>query len=317
MKIVITGAAGYIGSQTCKTLTLAGHEVIGVDRHKPRHDYYTVFHDDRDYNDIQDLLLGVDACVHIAATSLVGPSMTDPHTYYQNNVQGTLALMRDCKIQNVNKFVFASSAACYGIVEDGICRIEDGNTPSNPYGWSKRMTEIMLEDFARAYNMNSVSLRFFNVAGADTDGEMGQEKAATHIIARVMESAMAEKTFTFYGNNYPTPDGTCIRDYIHVEDIAGGINASLDYLENNTGAHVFNLGSGEGSSNKEIVDAVALQTPLMVNTAFAEARAGDPPILVADMKATEELSWVPQKGLNDIVSSAYKWYMKTNKTSTS
>ena len=125
MKVVITGAAGYIGSQTCKTLMLAGHEVIGVDRHKPRHKYYTVFHDDRDYNDIQDLLLGVDACVHIAATSLVGPSMTDPFTYYKNNVAGSMALMQDCQVQNVNKFIFASSAACYGEVDDGICRVTD------------------------------------------------------------------------------------------------------------------------------------------------------------------------------------------------
>ena len=317
MKIVVTGAAGYIGSQTCKTLTRAGHEVIGVDRHKPRHDYYKVFHDNRDYNDIQDLLLGVDACVHIAATSLVGPSVTDPHSYYKNNVQGTLALMQDCKIQSVNKFVFASSAACYGIVEDGICRIEDGNTPSNPYGWSKRMTEIMLNDFAKAYNMNSVSLRFFNVAGADSEGEMGQEKQATHIIARVMESAMAGETFTFFGNDYPTPDGTCIRDYIHVEDIASGIKCSLDYLQDHTGAHVFNLGSGEGNSNKEIVDAIGYMTPLMPNTKVAEARAGDPPILIADVEATKELNWAPEHGLNSIVSSAYNWYMKTNKTSTS
>jgi UDP-glucose 4-epimerase len=317
MKVVVTGAAGYIGSQTCKTLMLAGHEVIGVDRHSPRHNYYTVFHNDRDYNDIQDLLLGVDACIHIAATSLVGPSMTDPHTYYKNNVVGTLALMQDCQVQNVNKFIFASSAACYGEVDDGICRVTDKNEPTNPYGMSKRMTELMLDDYARAYGMNSVSLRFFNVAGADSDCEMGQEKQATHIIARVMESAMAGETFTFFGNNYPTPDGTCIRDYIHVEDIASGIYASLQYLENNTGAHVFNLGSGEGNSNKEIVDAVSYMTPLMPNTAFAEARAGDPPMLIADVEATKELDWVPEHGLSDIVKTAYDWYMKTKKTSTS
>jgi len=318
MKVVVTGAAGYIGSQTCKTLMLAGHEVIGTDRHRPRHDYYTVFHNDRDYNDIQDLLLGVDAVVHIAATSLVGPSMTDPFGYYQNNVQGTLALMHDCQLQNVNTFVFASSAACYGEVEDGICRVEDKNEPTNPYGWSKRMTEIMLNDFARAYGMNSVSLRFFNVAGADSDGEMGQEKDATHIIARVMESAMAEETFTFFGNDYPTPDGTCIRDYIHVEDIASGIVCALDFLDTNTGAHIFNLGSGNGNSNAEIVDAVTCQTPLTVNTAYAVARAGDPPVLVAETKDSNKLlGWHPTHGLDSIVYTAYNWYMNSKKTSTS
>lgn len=317
MKIVVTGAAGYIGSQTCKTLMLAGHEVIGVDRNSPRHTYYTDFHDRRDYSDIQDLLIGVDACVHIAATSLVGPSMTDPHTYYKNNVAGTLALMQDCQVQNVNKFVFASSAACYGEVEGGVCTVSDGHTPTNPYGMSKRMTELMLEDYARAYDMSSVSLRFFNVAGADSDGEMGQEKQATHIIARVMESAMAGETFTFFGDNYPTPDGTCIRDYIHVEDVASGIACALNYLNTNTGAHVFNLGSGEGNSNKEIVDAVSYMTPLMPTTAIAEARAGDPPMLIADVKATQELDWVPQYGLSDIVKTAYDWYIKTSKTSSS
>ena len=201
MKIVVTGAAGYIGSQTCKTLTLAGHNVVGVDRHSPDHNYYTNFYSDRNYDDIQDLLLGADACVHIAATSLVGPSMTDPHTYYRNNVAGTLALMQDCNIQNVKKFIFASSAACYGEVSDGTCNIMDSTEPTNPYGWSKRMTEIMLKDYARAYGMNSVSLRFFNVAGADSSGEMGQRKKATHIIARLMESAMAGEKFTLFGNN--------------------------------------------------------------------------------------------------------------------
>jgi UDP-glucose 4-epimerase len=132
-----------------------------------------------------------------------------------------------------------------------------------------------------------------------------------------MESAMAEETFTFFGNNYPTPDGTCIRDYIHVEDIASGINCSLDFLQDNPGAHIFNLGSGTGNSNAEIVDAVAMTTPLMVNTAYAEARAGDPPVLVAETKAGNNLlGWAPQHGLDSIVYTAYNWYMKTKTAST-
>lgn len=310
MKIVVTGAAGYIGSQTCKTLTRAGHFVIGVDRNKPRHTYYSEFHTDRNYDDIQDLLLGVDACVHIAATSLVGPSMTDPHTYYKNNVAGTLALMQDCNVQNVKKFIFASSAACYGEVEDGTCNILDTTEPTNPYGWSKRMTEIMLEDYARAYGMTSVSLRFFNVAGADTEGELGQEKQATHIIARIMESAMAGKKFTLFGSDYPTPDGTCIRDYIHVEDVADGIKTALDFCGSAIGAHRFNLGSGSGNSNMEIIKSIAEQTPLMPDVEFASARPGDPAILIADTTYTANMNnWQPKYDLNHIVKTAYNWYI--------
>ena len=312
MRILVTGASGYIGGQVCKLLTQQGHQVIANDRRRVRHNYYH----QKEINNYANIPVGVlasmDAVVHTAATSLVGPSVMNPAEYYQNNVGGTLDLLDNCVKAGMHTFVFASSAGVYGEPSEDVCHENMDAQPCSPYGWSKKMIEIVLQDYYTAYNLNSVSLRFFNVAGADSDGEMGQEKAATHIIARVMESAIAEETFTFYGNNYPTPDGTCIRDYIHVEDIASGINCSLDFLQDNTGAHIFNLGSGQGNSNKEIVDAVALQTPLMVKTAFTEARAGDPAILVADTQNAEKVLGWDRKfdSLEQIITSSALWHEK-------
>ena len=310
MKVFVTGAGGYIGSQTCKVLKQAGHEVVGNDRRKIKHQYYDSV-ELGNYAHIDKTVLDtVDAVVHIAATSLVGPSVTDPASYYKNNVSNTLDLLESCKASNIKNFIFASSAACYGEPENGICSIEDGNTPMNPYGWSKRMMEVILNDYAKAYRINSVSLRFFNVAGADSDGEFGQEKQATHIIARIMESAIANKKFTVYGNDYATADGTCVRDYIHVEDIANGVVKSLEYTTNNTGAHIFNLGDGTGNSNLEIIQAVERNTPLKVNYDIGPRREGDPAKLVADISETRYLEWEPKHNLDSIIKTAYNWYTR-------
>ena len=252
----------------------------------------------------------VDAVVHIGATSLVGPSVIDPHSYYQNNVGYTLDLLDRCNKSGVKRFVFASSAACYGEPESGVCTIEDGATPMNPYGWSKRMMEVILNDYAKAYGINSVSLRFFNVAGADSEGEFGQEKQATHIIARIIESAIAGNKFTLYGNDYATEDGTCIRDYIHVEDVVTGIESALEYTEQNDGAHIFNLGVDRGYSNLEIIQAVERNTPLKVEYDIGPRRDGDPASLIADVTETRYLGWKPRHTLDSIITTAYNWYTK-------
>lgn len=310
-KVLVTGASGYIGSQVCKQLYKLGYTIVGVDRNDPRHGYYHEFHN-KDYAHIQRLLLDVDVLVHIAATSLVGPSMTNPSLYYRNNVVGTLDLIDACKAQGVKNIVFASSAATYGAPE-GMCSTQETYTPMNPYGWSKRMTEVMLEDYARAYGINSVSLRFFNVAGADSDGEMGQEKQATHLIARIIESAMANKSFQLYGNDYDTPDGTNVRDYIHVEDVASGVERSIVYLENNPGAHVFNLGNRIGYSNLEVISAVKNNTPLNPLFTIEQRRAGDPDTLMSDTEPTTRLlGWTPKHNIDTIVKTAYNWYVKQN-----
>ena len=311
-KVLITGATGYVGSHVTKLLSQQGYKTIVVDRNVNTRIYTveqltnTVFYE-MSYGDTEKMQTVFesekpDVVIHLAANSLVGPSVTAPSKYYENNVAGTLALLDNCVDEHVKKFIFASSAACYGEVESGICTIEDGNTPTNPYGWTKRIAEIMLNDYATAYGINSVSLRFFNVAGADSTGELGQVKSATHIIARIMESAMEDKMFTLYGNDYPTDDGTCVRDYIHVEDVASGIESGLDYLTTHKGAHVFNLGCDQGYSNLDILNAITEHTPLEPKFQYSERRAGDPATLVADVETTfKELNWKATHGLDSIV----------------
>ena len=312
MKVLVTGASGYIGSQTCKLLKQEGHTVIASDRRKVNHQYFDGSQNFGSYGDITSEVVGTDtdAVVHIAATSLVGPSVTDPATYYQNNIAETLKLLDVMREANIKTIVFASSAACYGEPENGVCSIEDGNIPMNPYGWTKRMMEVILNDYAKAYGINSVSLRFFNVAGADSEGEFGQEKQATHIIARAIESAIANKQFTLFGNDYPTVDGTCVRDYIHVEDVANGIVTSLAYAIKNIGAHVFNLGNDSGYSNLEIIQAVERNTPLKVDYDIGPRRDGDPASLIADVSETRYLGWKPKHNLDSIITTAYNWYTR-------
>ena len=213
--------------------------------------------------------------------------------------------------------MFASSAATYGEPEGGVCLETEQHTPMNPYGWSKRMTEIMLSDYATAYGMNSVSLRFFNVAGADTLMEMGQEKDATHIIAMLIERTMQGKGFTLFGDKFDTPDGTCVRDYVHVEDVANGIYKAIEYTKANEGAYRFNLGNKEGYSNLQIVEAVKRNTPLEPNVKMGPARDGDPATLVANtMSANVDLGWTPRYDLDTIVKTAYNWYRKKAETNT-
>jgi len=319
MKVLVTGASGYIGTQTCSYLHQQGHTLVGVDRNMIKHQYCRETYIG-DYSDsVMDIMLqDVDCVVHIGATSLVGPSVLDPSKYYNNNVVGALKLLDACNKHGIKRFVFASSAATYGEPNGGVCLETEQHEPMNPYGWSKRMTEIMLSDYATAYEINSVSLRFFNVAGADTLMEMGQEKAATHIIAKLIEMTMDGKEFTLNGGDFNTPDGTCVRDYVHVEDVASGIDKAIDFLffSSNSGAHIFNLGNKNGYSNSEIVEAVRRNTPLEPNVTIGPARDGDPAKLVADTTlANEKLNWTPKYNLDTSVKTAYNWYNK--KTSTS
>ena len=312
MKVLVTGASGYIGTQTCSYLHQQGHTLVGVDRNMIKHQYCRETYIG-DYSDsVMDIMLqDVDCVVHIGATSLVGPSVLDPSKYYNNNVVGALKLLDACNKHGIKRFVFASSAATYGEPNGGVCLETEQHEPMNPYGWSKRMTEIMLSDYATAYGMNSVSLRFFNVAGADTLMQHGQEKAATHIIAKLIEMTMQGKDFTLNGGDFDTLDGTCVRDYVHVEDVARGIEKAITFTKNNDGAHIFNLGNKNGYSNSEIVEAVRRNTPLQPNVTIGPARDGDPAKLVADTTlANEKLKWTPKYNLDTIVKTAYNWYKK-------
>lgn len=306
MKVLVTGASGYVGSVVCKNLWVQNNTVVAMDRNPCLHNYFSESYTGN-FNDIQNLLLDIDCVVHCAATSLVGPSIKDPAKYYKNNVQGTQELLDAVVTQGIKRFVFISSAACYGNPENGICDILDTVTPINPYGWSKRMTEIMLQDYYTAYGLNSVSLRLFNVAGADN--ELGQAKQATHIIARIMESAMAEETFTLFGDDFNSPDGTCVRDYIHVSDVARAVESAVRFTEDCSSASIFNVGNSDGYSNLDIIRAVEKNTTLDVKYKIGPRRKGDPDYLVADTTATQnQLNWQPSLTLDDIVTSAYNYY---------
>ena len=311
MKVMVTGASGYIGSAVCKLLKNNGYDVVGIDRRPIKHQYVDKTQLTSYGNIYHEMFDDVDAVVHIGATSLVGPSVTDPATYYQNNIAQTLNLLDAMRDNGINRFVFASSAACYGEPEEDVCAENSWHQPCNPYGWSKRMMEIILNDYAHAYNLRSVSLRFFNVAGADSDGEFGQEPNATHIIAKAIERTMAGKDFTLFGNNFDTPDGTCVRDYVHVEDVAHGVLNSIGLLDNNSGAYTFNLGGERGYSNLEIINSINRVTPLTVDLKYGDPRPGDPSTLVADTVAANTiLDWNPKHNLDSIISTAYKWYTK-------
>lgn len=311
MKILVTGAAGYIGSQTCKLLTQQGHEVVAYDVNDIPHKYYNT-QVKKCFSLIDTWMLEtVDAVVHVAATSLVGPSMKDPALYYKNNIVNTLSMLERCLAANMKTFVFASSAACYGEPEFDVCAENSWHQPCNPYGWSKKMMETILQTYYDAYGFNSVSLRFFNVAGADSDGEMGQAVNGSHIIAKAIERTIAGKDFTLFGNNFDTPDGTCVRDYVHVEDVAQGVLNSIELLETNSGAYTFNLGGERGYSNLEIIDTINRVTPLSVDLKYGDPRPGDPSTLVADtVAANTMLNWNPKHNLDSIIDTAYKWYNK-------
>lgn len=312
--VLVTGATGYIGSHICKRLKREGYRVIGIDRVLREH---TLMHMDEfiedDFNSVEcfSVLKKTQAVVHCAGTSLVGPSVEDPAEYYVNNAAKTanfLDMIRRCPVPPV--FVFSSSAAVYGTPPMDIIGEDTVWNPTSPYGQSKAMIEIMAADIGRAYHVPVMNLRYFNACGADLEhGELGQAPGATHIIARLLESVRDQTEFVLYGEDYNTPDGTCIRDYVHVDDLAKAHVSAIQYLMNDQLSCAINLGSGRGFSNREIISAVE-RTVGPVKMRVGSRRKGDPDRLVASNSlALSRLEWSPaHSDLDTIVESAWKWY---------
>jgi len=315
MKIIITGSAGYIGGQTALLLKDQGHTVFGVDVQQPSTEIFnaltgfshTDFTDHICFNMIDNVK--PDAIIHCAGTSLVGPSIMNPEVYYYNNFAKTLILMNHLvNSKSTARIVFSSSAAVYGDPIMTPCQEEDPATPISPYGESKLMVEMMLASYSKAYNVDYVAFRYFNACGADPQGRHGQAPGATHIIARVLESIRDNKQFTLYGTDYPTTDGSCVRDYVHVDDIARAhmlaINPKVD-----TG--VYNLGLSKGVSNLEIIQTAERITGKKLEVVIGEERAGDPAELTASAAKFESAvgEW-RQHTLDEMIQHAWTWYNK-------
>jgi UDP-glucose 4-epimerase len=317
MMVVVTGAAGYIGGEISLLLKDAGHTVVGIDRRPcpghlgSRQEVFDRFlQADFDSDEAYRMLISYQpaAVIHCAGTSLVGPSMTNPSDYWNNNVKKTMNLLNIMtSALPRSRLIFSSSAAVYGNPVMTPCQETDPCDPFSPYGQSKLAVEWMLASYHRAYELDYVAFRYFNACGADSQGRHGQEPGATHIIARVLESIRDSEKFTLNGVEYTTPDGTCVRDYVHVEDIARAHVAALDTTI--VPAGVYNLGSASGHSNRQIISAATDVTGQTVDVELGEPRAGDPATLTAD--ATKFNQLVPEwqrYNLRDMISHAWRWY---------
>jgi UDP-glucose 4-epimerase len=315
MNVVVTGAAGYIGGHIALLLQDAGHTVMGIDRRPcPAHlrdvfDHFVQADFDSDESYRMLIAYRPETIVHCAGSSLVGPSIKYPSDYWNNNVVKThhlLNIMTSALPRT--RLIFSSSAAVYGEPIMTPCHEVDPKEPISPYGQTKLAVEWMLENYHRAYGLDYVAFRYFNACGADSQGRHGQEPGATHIIARVLESIRDEQEFTLNGIDYPTPDGTCVRDYVHVEDIA---RAHIIALNPGVEAGVYNLGTSQGVSNREIIDAAQTATGQAVIIRVGEKRPGDPPMLTASADQFNQYTteW-KQFDLEDIVRHAWAWYAR-------
>ncbi|MEK7543846.1 MAG: UDP-glucose 4-epimerase GalE [Patescibacteria group bacterium] len=321
MKVLITGGAGYIGSVTNAILKQQGYETVVFDNLSLGHklavgDTKLIVGDLRNSEDIDRALASesFDAVIHFAAYSLAGESMEKPYEYYDNNLRGGLNLLEAVRLHGNPPIIFSSTSAVYGY-PDQVPVMESAHiAPVSVYGSSKRMVEEMIEWYGRIYHTRSVCLRYFNAAGAMPDGSLGEaHKRESHIIPIALEVAQGKRDhFEVYGNDYETPDGTCIRDYIHIVDLAQAHIQAAQYLAQGGESVALNLGVGKGYSNLEVLDTIERVTGRKVARSFAARRPGDPAKLWADnQKAKKVLGWTPEYSeLETIIGSAWKWHSK-------
>ena len=321
MAILITGGAGYIGSHTVRHFLDKNEDVIVVDNLQSGHrkavfveHFYEMDLRDKEALDKVFKEHDIEAVIHFAANSLVGESMEKPLEYYDNNVYGMMCLLQVMKENDVKKIVFSSTAATYGEPKQ-IPILEDAVTnPTNTYGETKLTMEKMMKWFDRAYGIRYVSLRYFNAAGAHESGEIGEDhRPETHLIPLILQVPLGkrEKIYIF-GEDYPTEDGTCIRDYIHVMDLASAHFLALEYLRKGQPSEIFNLGNGNGYSVKEVIETARKVTGHSIPAEVADRRPGDPAVLIASSeKAKKVLGWKPQyESLEKIISDAWNWHKK-------
>ena len=316
MRILVTGGAGYVGSHAARIVARAGHDVwvydslarghraaapagrLGVGELADRPRLEGVLRDER-----------IEAVMHFAALAYVGESVTDPAKYYLNNVGGSLSLLEAMRAAGVRNIVFSSTTATYGEPKRIPTPEDEPQQPINPYGFSKLVVERILDDYATAYGFAFAALRYFNAAGCSPDGDLGEDHdPETHLIPLVLQVALGQREkITIFGNDYPTPDGTCIRDYVHVDDLAAAHVKALDHLQPGRGLKL-NLGTGRGNSVLEVVEACRRATGREIRAEIGARRAGDPPELVADSsRAGQVLAWRPQFDLAAIVETAWRW----------
>ena len=322
--ILVTGGAGYIGSHTVNALNNAGYKVMIFDNLVYGHrdlvesvlQVELIEGDTSDRKLLDELFKSRDisAVMHFSAYAYVGESVKDPAKYYRNNVIGTLVLLEAMLAACVNKFVFSSTCATYGVPKTVPIPEDHPQNPINPYGESKLMVEKILSDFNNAYDLKSVRFRYFNAAGADPSGLLGEDhNPETHLIPLVLQTALGKReSISILGTDYPTTDGTCVRDYIHVNDLADAHVLGLEYLLKGGDSAVFNLGNGNGFSVKEVIETAKQVTGKNIKAIECDRRPGDPPALIGSGdKARQILGWQPKyPDLQDIITHAWKWHQK-------
>ena len=322
--ILVTGGAGYIGSHAALALSKAGYGVVVLDNLAYGH--REIIEDvvkvelvvgdtsDRELLDKLFATHNIAAVMHFAAYIAVGESVKEPGKYYKNNVASTLNLLEAMKEASINKFVFSSTCAVYGMPQEIPMTENHPHDPLSPYAASKDMVETILKDFDRAFGLKSVAFRYFNASGADPNGKLGEDHdPETHLIPLALLTALGKrKQLAIFGTDYDTPDGTAVRDYIHVNDLASAHVLGLEYLLNGGNSEVFNLGNGNGFSVKEVIETAREVTGLPIPAVESDRRAGDAPILVgSSAKARQILGWKPQYAdLRKIIQHAWQWHQQ-------
>jgi len=317
--VLVTGGAGYIGSQTCKALASENYFPVTYDNLEYGH-RWAVKWGPLEYGDIADRVrlsevirkYRPEGVIHFAAYAYVGESVEYPAKYYRNNVAGTLTLLESMREYGIDKIVFSSSCATYGIPGEVPITETTAREPINPYGWSKLMIERMLADFEPAYGIRHIILRYFNAAGADLEGDIGEvHTPETHLIPRLFSATnQGCPPITVYGDDYDTYDGTCIRDYIHVTDLADAHICALEYLNGHNKSEAINLGKGEGYSIKEVIKTTESIIGREIPFIIGHRRQGDPPLLIAAVdKAKQLLGWKAKgSNLENIIQTAWNWH---------